>query len=124
MDKILLEGIRLDIRVGTTAEERSRPQLCGLDLTLEADLRSAGSSGDLNQTVDYVAVFRTIEALCTGNTFSLLEEVGHQICEEVLANYPVEKVKLKLCKLSPFTSKLASTGVELKRSRKPKKKDH
>ena len=76
MDKILLEGIRLEIRVGTTEQERSEPQLCGLDLVVEADLKQAGRSGDLRHTVDYAAMFRFIEAHCSQNSFTLLEEVG------------------------------------------------
>jgi dihydroneopterin aldolase len=118
MDKILLAGIRLEIRVGTTEEERSRPQLCGLELSLETDLRSAGRSGDLSETADYAAVFRTVKTLCTQKSFCLLEELGHQICHEVFARFPVEGIKLKICKLSPFTPELGAVGVELERYRK------
>jgi FolB domain-containing protein len=118
MDKILLEGIRLEIRVGTTEEERSRPQLCGLELSLEANLSSAGRSGDLSEAIDYAAVFRTVKTLCTQKSFCLLEELGHQICQEVFAMFPVEGIKLKICKLSPFTPELGAVGVELRRHRK------
>ncbi|MCI0423684.1 MAG: dihydroneopterin aldolase [Acidobacteria bacterium] len=122
MDKILLEGIRLEIRVGTTEEERSQPQLCGLDLTLEADLKAAGRAGDLKDTVDYAAIFHCIEAHCSKNSFSLLEEVGQQICDSIFDKYPVQKLRLRIRKLSPFSSRLTAVGVELKRSRKQHKK--
>jgi len=122
MDKILLEGIRLEIRVGTTEQERSEPQLCGLDLVVEADLKEAGRSGDLKHAVDYTAIFRFIEAHCSQNSFTLLEEVGQQLCDRILDQYPVESVKLRIRKLKPFSSTLAAVGVELKRNRKRKKK--
>jgi FolB domain-containing protein len=121
MDKILLEGIRLEIRVGTTEEERSQPQLCALDLSLETDLRSAGRSGDLSEAVDYAEVFRSVKMLCTEKSFCLLEELGHQICQEVLAKFSVAGIKLKIRKLSPFTPELGSVGVELERHRKQRK---
>ena len=121
MDKIFLDGIRFEIRVGTIDEERSQSQLCGLDLSLETDLKSAGKSGHLTKTVDYASVFRRIESLCTQKSFCLLEEIGHQICEEVLTHYPVEKIKLKLRKVHPFSTKLNSVGIELKRYRKSMK---
>jgi len=122
MDRILLEGIRLDIRVGTTEEERSEPQLCGLDLMVEADLKAAGRSGDLKHTVNYAAIFRLIEAHCTQNSFTLLEEMGQQICDRIFDQYPVESIKLTIRKLKPFSSRLNAVGVELKRNRKRKKK--
>ena len=122
MDKILLEGIRLDIRVGTTEEERSEPQLCGLDLAVEADLKAAGRSGDLTHTVDYAAIFRLLEAHCSQKTFTLLEEIGQQVCDKIFDQYPVESIKLRIRKLNPFSSRVSAVGVELKRNRKRKKR--
>jgi dihydroneopterin aldolase len=122
MDKILLEGIRLEIRVGTTEQERSEPQLCGLDLVVEADLKEAGRSGDLKHTVDYAAMFRFIEAHCSQNSFTLLEEVGQQLCDKILEQYSVESVRLRIRKLKPFSSRLSAVGVELKRKQKRRKK--
>ena len=118
MDKILLEGIRLGIRVGTTEQERSEPQLCGLDLVVATDLRAAGRSGDLKHTVDYAAIFRVIEAHCLQNSFTLLEEVGQQLCDRIFDQCPVNSIKLRIRKLKPFSSRLKSMGIELKRTRK------
>ena len=123
MDKILLEGIRLKIRVGTTEQERSEPQLCGLDLVVATDLRAAGRSGDLKHTVDYAAIFRVIEAHCLQNSFTLLEEVGQQLCDRIFDQCPVKSIKLRIRKLKPFSSRLKSMGIELKRTRKRGKKD-
>ena len=122
MDKILLEGIRLDIRVGTTEEERSEPQLCGLDLVVEADLKAAGRSGDLKHTVDYAAIFGLLEAHCSQNSFTLLEQIGQQVCDKIFDQYPVESIKLRIRKLNPFSSRVSAVGVELKRNRKRKKR--
>jgi 7,8-dihydroneopterin aldolase/epimerase/oxygenase len=122
MDKILLEGIRLEIRVGTTEQERSEPQLCGLDLVVEADLKEAGCSGELRHTVDYAAIFRFIEAHCSQNSFTLLEEVGQQLCDRIFDQCPVNSIKLRIRKLKPFSSRLKCIGIELKRTRKRNKK--
>jgi dihydroneopterin aldolase len=124
MDKIILEGIQLDVKVGTTEQERSLPQPCGLDLALETDLRRSGTSGDLRSSVDYVAVFDCVEKVCTNNTFTLLEEVGHQVCREILETFGVGEVKLRLRKLRPFTDKVRSVGIEIKRKRKDSKNEN
>jgi dihydroneopterin aldolase len=86
-------------------------------LVVEADLKAAGRSGDLKHTVDYAAMFRVIEAHCLQNSFTLLEEVGQQLCDRIFDQCPVESIKLRIRKLKPFSSKLTSVGVELKRKR-------
>lgn len=122
MDKIFLEGIQLGIKVGTTEEERSNPQPCRLDLTLIADLSQAGLSGDLEDTIDYAAVFESVEKICLGKAFTLLEEVAHQVCGEILENFGVKQVRVRICKLQPFSDKLQCVGIEVKRRRRNSRK--
>ena len=93
MDRIFLDGILLDIRVGTTEEERSQPQPCRLDVVLRSSLHRAGETGDLQDGIDYAAVFAAMERTCTTKTFHLLEEVAHQVCEEILAHLPGQVCK-------------------------------
>ena len=63
MDKILLRDIRLQMKVGTTRQERGQPQPCRADLTLWRPLEKAGD-GRLDKTVDYSAVYSRVEKLC------------------------------------------------------------
>jgi FolB domain-containing protein len=122
MDKILFEDIRLEIQVGVTEEERSIPQFCGLDLNLYVKLRPAGKSGDLQKSVDYTAVYRCIEDVCTRRPYTLLEEVAELLCVEILNHFPIKKVLVKVRKLHPFSPSLNAVGVEIQRSQtKPKK---
>jgi dihydroneopterin aldolase len=115
MDKVFLEDIRFMIAVGVTAEERSCPQPCRLDVTLGTDLTRAGETGDLAQSVDYTAVFETLERVCTGGSFQLLEEIAHQACQAVLSRFPVKSIKLTIRKLQPFTDKVGAVGIEITR---------
>jgi dihydroneopterin aldolase len=118
VDRIFLEGIHFDIRVGTTEEERSIPQPCRLDVVLRSSLHRAGETGNLQESIDYAAVFAAIERTCTTRTFQLLEEVAHQVCEEILAIFPVGSVRFQIRKLHPFSDKLNSVGIEIRRTRK------
>ena len=122
MDKIFLEGIRLGIKVGTTQEERSKPQPCRLDLTLVANLDQAGRTGELEGTVDYARVFKSVEKICLDETFTLLEEVAYQVCCQILENFEVRQVKLRIRKLQPFSDQLHSVGIEVKRKQRKAKK--
>ena len=116
MDKILLRDIRLQMKVGTTPQERRRAQPCRADLTLWRSLEKA-REGRLDKTVDYSAVYRRVETLCESRTFSLLEEAALLICREVLEGFPVRKVRVRIGKTSPFTEKLGFVGVEVERRR-------
>ena len=73
MDKILLRDIRLQMKVGTTRQERGRAQPCRADLTLWRSLEKA-RDGRLDKTVDYSAVYSLVRKLCESRTFTLLEE--------------------------------------------------
>ncbi len=123
MDRIFLEGIHLDIRVGTSEQERSHPQPCRLDLFLRNPLQHAGETGNLLDSIDYAAVFSTIEKVCTSQVFHLLEEVAHRVCEEVLAHFQVKSVRMQVRKLQPFSDKINSVGIEIRRSRKKAAKE-
>jgi dihydroneopterin aldolase len=118
MDKLLLNEIRLPIRVGTTREERQTPQLCAIDLALGVDLEKPGESGALADSIDYVELFRKVEHLCTGKSFKLLEEIAHQVCQEMLGIPGIQQVKLRIRKLHPFSDQLQSVGIEVKRRQK------
>ncbi len=116
MDKILLRDIRLQIKVGTTEQERGQAQPCRVDLTLWRPLEKA-RGGRLDKTVDYSAVYRRVERLCQSRTFTLLEEVALLICKEVLKGFPARKVKVRIGKTTPFTEKLGFVAVEVERRR-------
>ena len=116
MDKILLRDIRLQMKVGTTPQERGQAQPCRADLTLWRSLEKA-RDGRLDKTVDYSAVYRRVETLCERQTFTLLEEAALQICREVLKDFPVRKVRVRIGKTSPFSQKLGFVGVQVERRR-------
>ena len=116
MDTILLRDIRLQMKVGTTRQERGQAQPCRADLTLWRPLEKAGD-GRLDKTVDYSAVYSRVEQLCESRTFTLLEEAALQICREVLKHFPVRKVRVRIGKTSPFSEKLGFVGVQVERRR-------
>ena len=116
MDQILLNDIRLQMKVGTTQQERRKTQPCRVNLTLSRSLEEA-AGGRLEKTVDYSAVYYLVQQLCEGQPFTLLEEAALLICREVLREFPVKKVKVQIGKIKPFTEKLGFVGIEVERSR-------
>lgn len=116
MDKIVLNDIHFEMKVGTTLEERRKFQRCRLQLTLFVSLEKT-VNGQLGKTVDYKSVYEFVKDLCQCQSFVLLEEVALLICREVLRKFTVKKVKVKIGKVHTFSKNVGFVGVEVERDR-------
>jgi 7,8-dihydroneopterin aldolase/epimerase/oxygenase len=78
-DRIELRGLRALGIHGVLAEERNRAQPFEVDIDLEVDLRQAGRSDDLTDTIDYGAVAEAVVAAIAGPPANLLETLAERI---------------------------------------------
>ena len=98
-DRILLEGMIFHGRHGTLPAERELGQPFVLDIELHLDLRSAGLSDDLTQTVDYSEVHRRAKEIVEGPPVNLTETVAERVAAAVLEDHlTVEAVRVKVTK--------------------------
>jgi dihydroneopterin aldolase len=118
-DVIELRGLRLSAIVGVLPEERDRPQPLELDLDVVVDLRAAGASDELDDTVDYGALCDLVEALTLGDQPLLLERLAERLAAALLAaDQRISAVELAVRKLRPPVSQdLATSGVRIRRTR-------
>lgn len=65
------------------SEEKILGQRFVVDCTLHVDLRAAGASDSLNDTVDYANVYRVIGSVVTGKPKNLIEAVAEEICARI-----------------------------------------
>lgn len=116
MDHIELRGLRVVGTHGVLPEERERPQPFEVDLDLEADLRAAGTSDDLADTVDYGALAEAVHGVVANEHHALLERVAERIADTALARPGVARVTVTVRKLRPpVPLDLASAGVRVVR---------
>jgi 7,8-dihydroneopterin aldolase/epimerase/oxygenase len=119
-DRILLEGMVFHGRHGTLPAERELGQPFVVDLELRLNLRPAGLSDDLEQTVDYGKVHRRAKEIVEGQPVNLTETVAERIAAAVLEEYPpVEAVRVKVTKphVGLGDTVLAGSAVEISRRR-------
>ena len=117
-DVIEINGIRAVTIVGALPHEREIPQPLRIDLSFEVDLRDAGSSDELGDTVNYGLVADRVVAAVEESKDVLLERLVARIADEVLAFDRVEAVTAKLTKLRPPIAVDASdTAVKIRRTR-------
>jgi len=119
MDKINIKNLEIFAKHGVLAEENSLGQKFVVSVSLYANLRYAGKSDDLAQSIDYGAVCGAIRSFFCGNTFKLIETVAEGLAETLLIEYQaVHKVWVEIKKpWAPVAVHLETVSVEIERSR-------
>jgi dihydroneopterin aldolase len=101
---------------GALPEEGVRAQPFEVDLDLEVDLRAAGDSDDLGDTVDYGEVAGMVASIVRGERYVLLERLAARIAEAVLADERVTAADVTVRKLRPpVPVDLATAAVRIVR---------
>jgi len=119
MDRVFLEGLLLDARIGVTPPERAVIQTLEADIAVEADLEKAGLSDSLQDAPDYAEIRRAAIEIAAARTWSLLEALAERIAAELLARFPtVLSVTVTLRKpRPPFMAGVGAAGVRIVRRR-------
>ncbi len=105
---------------GVLPEEQSLGQRFIVDVEIVTDLRPAGATDDLEQTVNYAAVYATVRDIVTGPPCKLIEALAERIAARILADHPaVERVGVRVRKPAvPIAgAMLASAEVRIERAR-------
>jgi dihydroneopterin aldolase len=115
-DRIELRDLRVTCVIGALAHERTAPQPLSIDVDLYADLSPAGTTDDLNRTVDYGAVCDRIVALCEAAQPQLLETLAELIAGELCGIEAVTAATVTVTKLRPpVAADLGTSGVRITR---------
>jgi dihydroneopterin aldolase len=91
-----------------------------VDVEIETDLRRAGATDNLDETVNYSAVYAVVRDIVTGPPRRLIEAVAEEIAARILADHPsVERTSVRVRKPAvPIAgAMLASAEVAIVRDR-------
>ncbi len=116
-DTILLEGIQVPAALGVTAAERRMRRPVRLDIEVETDLRAAGASDRIQQTIHYKRIFEIAADVASNQEHKLVEALGQRIADAVLAKFGVDAVTITVRKPSPIAGVLEHAGVRIRRER-------
>jgi dihydroneopterin aldolase / 2-amino-4-hydroxy-6-hydroxymethyldihydropteridine diphosphokinase len=118
MDQILIDDLRVLTVIGALPHEREARQPLRVDLSMSVDLRDAGRSDELDDTVHYGLVAERVVELAEQSKHILLERLAADIADAVLAFDRVEEVDVTVTKLRPpVETPLVSTAVRMVRTR-------
>ena len=117
-DTIELRSLRVMAFCGILPEEVERRQPFEIDVDVDCDLSAAGSSDDLDNTIDYGGLVAEIQALADDQRYGLLERFASEVAAVVLGHDLATATRVTIRKLRPpVPQDLASSGVTIRRQK-------
>ena len=119
MDKIYIKNLKIYAKHGVLPAEKKYRQMFLINAILFLDLRQAGKSDDLEQTINYAKIAEDIKTFVENNTFNLIETVAEKLAEKLLIeNSKLQKIKIEINKPEArINAELETVSVEITRSR-------
>lgn len=119
-DRIRLVNMVFYAYHGVFAAERRLGQRFEVDVDLAADLRRAGQSDDLADTLNYAEVYNVVKNAVTERPYHLLEALAERIAGDILASFEVAEVTVRVRKPgAPVGGLLDYAEVEITRGKGP-----
>ncbi|MCH5314633.1 MAG: dihydroneopterin aldolase [Eubacterium sp.] len=119
MDKILIRDLKIFAYHGVNPEEKSDGQNFVFDVDLYVNIIKACHSDDVEDTVSYAKVIKTITRVFTAEKYDLLEKAAQVVADAVLGEYTdVSRVDITLKKPeAPMKADFGWVGVAISRER-------
>jgi len=118
-DKILLRNMMFYGFHGVYEYERTVGQRFYIDVEYEVDTQPAGLSDNLEDTIDYTAIYARIKEITENNKFQLLEALAEHIATGILAWKSVKGVTVRVRKPAvPLPGQVDFIQVEISRRQK------
>jgi len=105
MDKIILEGVTFSCNIGVTDEERSNKQPIIFDFMFFCDTQKSAQTDDLSDTIDYRDIHALVKKLVEDHEYNLIERMANVVADAIVANFPLEKVVVRLHKPEAMQSR-------------------
>ena len=116
MDVIHIRRLEIFANHGVIPEENTLGQKFIISADLYKDLRRAGKTDDVNETVHYGQAAVLIKQISEKSVFKLIEKLAEEIADALLKKFPVEKVKVTIEKpWAPVRLPLETVAVEIER---------
>lgn len=104
---------------GVFPEENRLGQRFMVDLVVDVDLKKAGQSDNLNESINYGELYQLCKDVVEGEPYKLVESVAEEIASRCLRGFSKARaVKVKVIKPDPpIQGHYESVAVEIMRSR-------
>jgi dihydroneopterin aldolase len=102
METLTLNSLQFHAPHGYYQRERDEGNDFEVDLTFTADLRQAGNSDKLDDTIDYQQVLDIVTSVMHGPSVKLIETLAKRIGDQLFDNFTeIEMLEVAVRKLHP-----------------------
>jgi len=116
MDQIFIKDLLIRGVIGISEHEREQPQDILVNVSMDADIRAAGQSDNVNDSVNYRTIAKKILAHVEKVQRYTVEALATDIATMILEDPKVESVRVRVEK--PGAVRFSkSVGVEIERRR-------
>lgn len=98
MDEIAITGIRGFGYHGLFAEEKKNGQEFIVDIRMKKELSLAGSTDQIDATIDYGKVAVRVKELIESDSFNLIERLAEVIADRIKSEFSVAHVEVTVHK--------------------------
>ena len=98
MDRIFLSEMKIDTTVGIWEWEKRIKQQVIIDIEMSADIKKAAATDQIEDTLNYKAVAKSVRKLVEESSFQLVETMAEKISELVIGEHNVSWVRVKVNK--------------------------
>lgn len=99
-DRIVISGIRAHGFHGVLASERAEGQEFVVDVVLHAEIRQAGRTDALGDTIDYAAVASAVHDEIVGEPLNLIEALAQRIADRIFGISEASSVPLSIVEVT------------------------
>jgi 7,8-dihydroneopterin aldolase/epimerase/oxygenase len=117
MDIIYLKDLRIETIIGVYAWERQVKQTVVLDLEMGTDIRKAGQTDALEDTLNYKEVAKRVISYVENSRFQLVEALAEGIAAILVTEFQVPWLRLRINKQGAVRG-VRDVGVIIERSRR------
>jgi FolB domain-containing protein len=115
-DKILIEDLLLRCIIGANDDERKDKQDVLINLTMFSDITRPGETDNIVDAVNYRTIAKRVIQHVEASEFFLVEAMATSIARIILAEFPVERVRVKVQKIGAVRFS-KTVGVEIERNK-------
>ena len=94
MDRIFLSEMKIETTVGIWEWEKRIKQQVIIDIEMSADIKKAAATDQIEDTLNYKAVAKSVRKLVEESSFQLVETMAEKISELVIGEHNVSWVRV------------------------------
>jgi dihydroneopterin aldolase len=115
MDKVYINGLELYTLIGVYEFERHAKQRIIVDIEMCTNLKVAGQSDDVADTVDYGKVADCLSKIALDSSYQLLEALGEDMARKILEEFAPASITITINK-PDILENVSAVGIKITRN--------